>query len=279
MATSINTNYGAAVALQNLNATNAMLERTQNRVSTGLKVGSAKDNGAIWAIAQGQSQQVAALAAVTSSLNRASSIADVASGAGQTISDLLNHLKQTVLSATDPSLTANSRASLNTDYHALLSQITGVIQSASFDGANLLDGSQASFQFITNGDATQFLTLQGQNLSLGGPLLTLSATSSINTATNASSVLSQLNTSITQVNDALSQLGSQASQIGNHLSFVSQLSGSLNTGIGDLVDADMASESARLQALQVQQQLSIQAIGVANSTPQTILSLFRGSGG
>lgn len=279
MSLSVNNNAASLLALQNLTTTTQNIQTAEGQIASGLAIGSAKDSPAIWAIAQGQSQQVAALAAVTSSLNRASSIADVASGAGQTISDLLNHLKQTVLSATDPSLTANSRASLNTDYHALLSQITGVIQSASFDGANLLDGSQASFQFITNGDATQFLTLQGQNLSLGGPLLTLSATSSINTATNASSVLSQLNTSITQVNDALSQLGSQASQIGNHLSFVSQLSGSLNTGIGDLVDADMASESARLQALQVQQQLSIQAIGVANSTPQTILSLFRGSGG
>lgn len=278
MSLSVNNNATAQLALQNLNQTTQELQQTQTQVSSGLAVGSAQENPAVWAIAQGQSQQVAALTSVTDSLNRASSIADVATNAGQSVSDLLNKIQQTVLSATDTSLSTSTRSSLNASYQSLLSQINGVIQNSNFDGANLLDGSTSNIQFTTNGDATQFVTLTGQDLSLGGPLLSLSATSSINTVTNATAVLNQVNSSITAVNNSLSELGSQASQVTNHLSFVSQLSSSLNTGVGNLVDADMAAASAQLQALQLQQQLSIQSLQIANSAPSTILSLFRNGG-
>jgi flagellin len=278
MSLSVNNNASALLALQSLNQQTQELQQTTTEVSTGLAIAAPQDNPAIWAIAQGQSQQLAALTSVSSSLNRASSIADVATSAGQSVSDLLNQVKQTVLSATDTTLSTSARSSLNANYQSLLNQISEVVQSANFDGANLLDGSTSSMQFMTNGNATQFLTLTGQDLALGGPLLTLSATSSISTVTNATAALSQVTASITAVNNALSELGSQSNQVTNHLSFVSQLSGSLNTGIGNLVDADMAAESARLQALQVQQQLSVQAVQVANSTPQTILSLFRSGG-
>jgi flagellin len=280
MSLSVNNNASALLALQNLNQTTQNMQTTESAVSSGLAINAPQDNPAIWAIAQGQQQQVVALQAVTASLNRASSIADVASSAGQSVSDLLAQVKQTVLSATDITLDTGARSALNSNYRSLLAQINDVIQNASFDGANLIDGSTADLQFMTNGNASQFVTIVGQDLALGGPLLTVSATSSINTATNAQTVLAQLNTSITAVNDALSELGSQANQVSNHLTFVSQLSDSMNTGIGNLIDADMAAESARLQALQVQQQLSLQAIQVANAAPQTILSLFRsGAGG
>lgn len=278
MSLSVNNNASALLSLQSLNQTTQELQQAETQVSTGLAVGSAKDNPAIWAIAQGQSQQVSALSSVTNSLNRASSIADVATSAGQQVSDLLNQVKQTVLSATDQTISTSVRSSLNSDYRSLLNQISDVVQNATFDGANLLDGSTPDLQFMTNGDASQFLTLTGQDLALGGSLLSLGATSSISTASSATAALSQVNASITAVNNALSELGSQANQVTNHLNFVSQLSDSLNTGIGNLVDADMAAESARLQALQIAQQLSVQAVQIANNTPQTILSLFRSGG-
>jgi flagellin len=278
MSLSVNNNAAAQLALQSLNQTTQDLQQSENRVASGLSVGSAQDNAAIWAVAQGQSQEVAALSAVTLSLNRASSISDVASSAGQSVSDLLNQVKQTVLSATDQTLNTSARAALNSNYQSLLGQISNVVQNANFDGANLLDGSTPAMSFMANGDATQFITLQGQDLALGGPLIQMSATSTINTATAASGVLSQVESAISAVNNALSELGSQSNQISAHSAFVSQLSDTLNTGIGNLVDADMAAESARLQALQVQQQLSVQAVQIANSAPQTILSLFRSGG-
>lgn len=277
MSLSVNNNAAAQLALQSLNQTTQNLQQTENEVSSGLAVSSAQDNAAIWAIAQGQTQQMNSLSAVTLSMNRASSIADVATSAGQSVSDLLNQVKQTVLSATDTTLDTASRQALNTNYQSLLSQISDLVQNASFDGANLLDGSTPSMSFMANGDASQFITVQGQDLALGGPLVQMSSTSSLNTATAAQAVLSQVDSSITAVNNALSELGSQSNQITAHSTFISQLSDSMNTGIGNLVDADMAAESARLQALQVQQQLSVQSVQIANNMPQTILSLFRGS--
>jgi flagellin len=275
MTLSVNNNAAAQLALQSLNNTTEQLSLVQTQIDTSKAVNNASDNAAVWAIAQGQTNEISALSSVTSGLNRASSIVDVGVSAGQTVSDLLSQIKTTVLSATDSSIDTAARGALNTQYESLLNQIQNVVQSASFDGVNVLDGSSPSLQFLANASGTQFLTVSGQNLSLGGPLVSLTQTASITTATNASSVLAQVTSSIAAVNSALGALGSQSTQIGSHITFVNTLSDALNTGIGNLVDADLAADSARLQALQVQQQLGVQAAQIANSSPQTILSLFK----
>lgn len=276
MTTSVHTNTSALIALQNLNKTNERLADVQGRINTGLKVQGAKDNASVWAIAQGQRADVGALQAVKMSLDRATSITDVALAAGETVSDLLNQLKEKVVAAKDASLDTAARNALNADYKAIIRSIRDAISNAEFDGANILDGSLTNIRFIANADADSFITLQGKNLSLGGAILEMAETSSINTMTNATAVLAQLQDSITQVNAALGEIGSQAKQIAQHNTFVSKLMDTLETGIGNLVDADLARESARLQALQVQQQLGAQALSIANTAPQVILSLFRG---
>ena len=275
MTTSVHTNTSALIALQNLNKTNDQLADVQGRVNTGLKVQGAKDNASVWAIAQGQRADVGALGAVKMSLDRATSITDVALAAGETVSDLLNQLKEKVVAAKDASLDTAARNALNADYKAIVKSIRDAISNAEFDGANILDGSVASIRFIANADADSFITLQAKNLSLGGAILEVAATSSINTLTNATAALTALQDSITQVNAALGEIGSQAKQIEQHNTFVSKLMDSLETGIGNLVDADLARVSARRQALQVQQQLGAQALSIANQAPQIILSLFR----
>jgi flagellin len=277
MTISVHTNKSALTALQNLNKTNDDLADVQNRVNTGLKIANAKDNAAVWAIAQGQRADIGALGAVRMSLERAQSIAEVSATAGETVSDLLTELKQKVVAAMDTSLDSTSRTALDSDFKAILRQIAQVVGNAQFDGANLLDGSVgANIQFLANADATNKITLSTQNLSLGGSILTIAAAASITTVTLATGVLSQLNASISNVNQALGNLGSQAKQIEAHLGFVGKLTDVLETGVGNLVDADLAKESARLQALQVQQQLGAQALSIANSAPQIILQLFRG---
>mgnify|MGYP001149232391 CR=1 FL=1 len=277
MTISVHTNKSALTALQNLNKTNDDLAGVQNRVNTGLKIANAKDNAAVWAIAQGQRADIGALGAVRMSLERAQSIAEVSATAGETVSDLLTELKQKVVAAMDTSLDSTSRTALDSDFKAILRQISQVVGNAQFDGANLLDGSVgANIQFLANADATNKITLSTQNLSLGGSILTIAGTASITTVTLATGVLSQLNASISNVNQALGNLGSQAKQIEAHLGFVGKLTDVLETGVGNLVDADLAKESARLQALQVQQQLGAQALSIANSAPQIILQLFRG---
>jgi flagellin len=275
MSLSVHTNDAALIALQNLNNTGSQLRDVQNRISTGLSINGARDNAAVWAIAQGQRADVGSLGAVKSSLDRATSIADVASAAGQTISDLLVQMKANVVAALDPSIDTASRNALDSAYKSELRQITSIVQNATFDGANLLNGSVTQIKFIANADATGFITLSSQNLSLGGSLITVPSTSSITSVATASIALAQLSASIISTNAALGNLGSQSKEISNHNLFVQKLSDQLTTGIGNLVDADLARESARLQSLQVQQQLGSQALSIANQAPQIILSLFK----
>ena len=278
MSMSVQTNQSALLALQNLNKTNEQLAGTQSRVSTGLAISSAKDNASIWAIAEGQRADINGLSAVKASLNRATSISDVALSAGETVSDLLNQIKAKVVAAKDDSLDTASRAALNNDYKALLRQVTNVVRNAQFDGANVLDGSQpADLRFLANAEANAYLTLSAKNMTLSGSIITMATTSSIGTAAQATSVLSQIEASIGNVNSALGDLGAQARQIDAHNTFVAKLTDVLEAGLGNLVDADMAREGARLQALQVQQQLGVQSLSIANSSPQVILSLFRQS--
>jgi flagellin len=276
MALSVNTNNNALVALANLNATEAQMSTTQNQISTGMTVSSAKDNASAWAIAQGQRAEIGALDSVKLSLNRASSISDVAGAAGQSISDLLTQVKSQIVSAMDTSLNTSSRVVLNSDYQSLLNQIDDVVNNASFDGANILNGSlTGNLSFLANSDGSSTITLPVKNMSLGGGIILLAATSTIGTSTAATALLTLVNQSLTNVDTALGEIGSQASAITSHNAFVGTLSDALQTGVGNLVDADMAKESAKLQALQVQQQLSAQALSIANQGPQVILSLFK----
>ena len=277
MTLSVNTNQPALIALQNLNKTNDEMGGVQSRINTGLAISSAKDNAAVWSIAQDQRADRSALNAVKMSLDRATSITDVALAAGESVSDLLTQMREKVVAAKDTSLSTQSRNALNADFQSLLKNMTQVINSATFDGANILNGSEPSnITFLADADAATVITLNLQNLSLSSTINTLSLNDKINTQTLAAGVLSRLDATMTAVNQAVGSIGSQAKQIEAHNTFVSKLNDVLETGVGNLVDADMAKESARLQALQVKQQLGAQALSIANQAPQIILSLFNG---
>jgi len=275
MVMSVNTNLGAQIALQNLNATNAALSVTQNRINTGKTVASAKDNGAIWAIAQGQRADIGALGAVTQSLNRGIAAVDVALAAGETVSDLLLQLKEKALAATDGSLKTAARAALNEDFKALRDQITTVTTNAEFNGVNLLKSGATGFQALANVTGTNSLTVGAEVLSLGGANVTVAATQQIDTLTKATTALTVVTASIDKVSGALARLGTKSKALSTHLTFVGKLSDALEAGVGNLVDADLAKESAKLQALQTKQQLGVQALSIANQTPQLVLSLFK----
>lgn len=277
MTLSVNTNQPALIALQNLNKTNDEMSGVQSRINTGLAISTAKDNAAVWSIAQDQRADRSALNAVKMSLDRATSITDVALAAGESVSDLLTQMREKVVAAKDTSLSTSSRTALNADFQGLLKNLTQVVNSATFDGANILNGSEpTNITFLADADAATVITLNLQNLSLGGTINTLTATDNISTMTQAAAVLTRLDATMTAVNQAVGSIGSQAKQIDAHNTFVSKLNDVLETGVGNLVDADMAKESARLQALQVKQQLGAQALSIANQAPQIILSLFGG---
>ena len=275
MTISVQNNSAALTALQNLNRSGDQLANVQQEISTTLAVAKPKDNPLVWATAQGQKIDMDGLAAVTQSLNRASSISDVALSAGQSVLDLLNQIKTDVLSAQDPQMDPQSRHSLNTDFTGLLQRITQAIGNASFDGANLLDGSSGNLRFLATADASQSVTLPAQNLSLGAGIITLSSTSTINTSQAASAVIALVDASLANVTAALAKIGDQSKLISAHNTLVQNLSSVLSEGMGDLTNADTAADSARLAALQVQQQLGEQSLNVANAMPNVLLSLFR----
>ena len=280
---SVNTNVGAMVALQNLNATQMDLASTQTRINTGLKVASAKDNGAIWAIAQNQRATSQSLNAVKDSLQRSSSTVDVAISAGESISDLLLQMKQKALAASDTTLDTNSRVALNDDFKSLRDQIAKVVVNADFNGANMVKASGTTIMALANADGTQVITVAAQDLSLGSAALTdsstgnsIGATASIGTQTLAYNMIATVDVAITQVSSALSKLGTGSKSLNSHLTFVGKLQDTLDSGVGNLVDADLAKESAHLQALQTKQQLGVQALSIANQSTSPLLSLFRG---
>jgi flagellin len=272
---SVNTNMGAMQSLLYLNDTNDQLETTQNAINTGMTVASAKDNGAVFAIAQDMRGDVAGYSAVTGSLNRATSSVDVAMSAGQSISDLLIQMKQQALSASDQSLDTASRQAMNEDFQALAAQITSIVQNAQFNGFNLINGSTTQISALASSDGTHKITVAAQNMNLSGSIVTIASTASISTQAKASAMIATVETSLTNVDSALASLSSGSSKLSVQTSFVSELSDNLTTGIGNLVDADMATESAQLQSLQVKQQLGVQALSIANQSPQIILSLFK----
>ena len=276
MSFSVNTNTGAMTALQYLNETQGQLNKTQNAINSGLKVASAKDDGAIYAIAQNQRGAIAGFQSVISSLNNGSSAIDVALSAGQSISDLMIQLKQKALSAADPSLDTASRQALNSDFTALRDQISTIVKNAVFNNFNLVDGSTNQVQALASADGTRRITTQAQNMSLGGSIVTLAATASVSTQVKASALINVIQTSLTNVNSALAKLSAGAAKFSIQATFTQKLSDTLTSVLGNLVDANMADESAQLQSLQVKQQLGVQALSIANQAPQTILSLFQG---
>jgi flagellin len=272
---SVNTNIGAMTALQYLNRTQSDLAATQSAVSTGLKVSSAKDDGATYAIAQNMRGNVAAYGAVTDSLNRGISAVDVAMSAGQSISDLLVQMKSKALAAADSSLDTASRQALNNDFTALRDQITTIVKNAVFNGFNLVDGSTNQITAMASTDGSRRITVSAQKLTLSGSIVTVKSTGTISTTAKASTMVATVQSSLTNVNAALAKLSAGAKKYSIQIDFANKLSDTLKTGIGNLVDANMAVESANLTALQTKQQLGVQALSIANSSPNIVLSLFQ----
>jgi flagellin len=400
---SILTNSSAMVALQTLKGINSSLSMTQNEISTGKSVGSARDNSAIWAISKVMESDVEGFKGISDSLSLGESTVAVARQASETISDLLTKVKGKIVAAQQSNV---DRTKIQTDIVALADQINSVVGAAQFNGLNLVDGSQSTIDVLASLDrqsngtvVTSSITVTAQDLSTGayaakgvfagsggasanndtagfqldnatgtgtividdsvtsfaaGDKVTLTiggktasytvsaadvaatttsdivavglknavdalgiagltvdydsgtpgtlaftnagtvdltvsaqfknagsgglaALSAIDVSTGAGAVaaLGNIETLIQSSIDAAAEFGSAQSRIDIQNSFITKLSDALKAGIGSLVDADMEEASARLQALQVQQQLGIQSLSIANQAPQNILALFR----
>ncbi len=258
---SINTNSGALIALQNLNSTNSELTTVQQRINTGKKIATAKDNGAIWATAKNQSATASSLNSVKDSLQRGQSTIDVALAAGDTITDLLGKMKEKALAASDTSLNTASFNALKADFESLRDQIEKAATNAKFNGVSIADGSTTKLTFLANSDGTGF-TVNAKTISLAGIGLTTGSTFA--TAAAAKTMIGTIDTALQTATNKLASLGTSSVGLDTHLTFVGKLQDSLDAGVGNLVDADLAKESAKLQSLQTKQQLGVQALSIAN---------------
>ncbi|MCA3719716.1 flagellin [Phenylobacterium sp.] len=275
MTASINTNVAAMLATQNLSRTQEQLQMSRTAIATGLKVSSAKDNGAIFAIANNERATGSALNAVRESLQRGQSVADVSIAAGETISDLLSQMKEKALAASDAQLSSTSRAAMNADFQSLRNQITNATKNTKFNGASLISASAANVTALADETGSNLITVQAQRLNLSGSNVTVTTSTEVNTVTNAKNALSLVNASIENVSLALAKLGTGSKALNTHLNFVNKLQDAIEAGVGNIVDADLAKESAKLQALQTKEQLGFQALSIANQGPGNLLSLFR----
>ncbi len=272
---SINTNVGAMVALQNLNSVNSDLSKVQNRVSTGMKVSSAADDGGAFAVAQGLRGDIKGFEAVNQQLSVAKGSVGVASSAATSVRDTLNDVKATLTKLADDGLSAEQRAQYSADFTAQMGEVANFIANSNYNGASLLQAASTDQDVISNVDGSTY-TIAAQDLETSTAALTAAAPANAAAAqalldgTNAA-----LNTAVTATDNALNSLGADTKRLDNQIKFNTAVSDATEAGLGAIVDADLARESAKMQALQTKQQLSVQALGMANQGPSALLGLFR----
>ncbi|MEM1193214.1 MAG: flagellin [Pseudomonadota bacterium] len=289
MTSSINTNPGALIALQNLNSINDRLAETQRRVSTGLEVSSAADNPALFALAQQQRAELGSVESVQQGLRVGQSTVDVALAAGDNVSDILVELRSVAVQAADASITDETRGILSERFVALRDQIDRIVSSAEVGGRNLIASGANDLSLVAGTDGATQITVAAQDLSIGGANITISADADPFAATPvdptvpgsgqtaaeaAQAQIAAIEASIVNVTNAVARLGNGSQALDLQDNLLSRVSDALEVSIGNLVDADLARESSRLQALQVQQQLAIQTLSIANAAPNSILALF-----
>jgi len=295
-------------ALQSLNVTNGRLEDVQQRISTGLRVASASDNAAYWSIATTMKSDNSSLSTVQDALGLGSATVDVTYTAINTAIESTKAIKDKLVAARQSGV---DKVKIQAEITARQSQLRSIADSASFSGENWLavDSSLASYnpaksivssfargpsgitiQTINfNGDAAKLYDdndqsgiLDLEDTTTNGGVTYSVATLDISTLTDSANDTADLEQMITWVDNALgamttaaANLGALKNSIDNQTSFVKTLMEAVQRGVGTLVDADMTEESTKLQALQVQQQLGVQALSIANQNSQTILSLFK----
>jgi len=293
-------------ALQALRSTNTEMLKTQNRISTGLRVADASDNAAYWSIATTMRGDRSSISTVSDALGLGSATAEIAAKGIESAIDVAGKLKEKLLAAQTPGV---DRSKIQSEIKELQESLKSIVDGASFNGQNWLKGDSGATT-TTRSIVSSFTRGADGSLSIGTITVDLSKTRLIDTNGTASGILNSTETSgstsytlltldissltddtadltvlkdmmesvdtaIDSMTDAATSLGAIKTRIDIQKDFADSMKAAIDKGIGQLVDADMNEESTRLQALQVKQQLGIQALSIANQGAQSILSLFR----
>ncbi len=279
---SILTNNGAMVALQTLKSVNKSLTDTQNAISTGKEIGTAKDNAAVWAISKTMESDIASFEAIEEGLAMGSATVAVASAGAEQIVEKLVEIKELIVSAQSENV---DRGKIQTDIDAKVDQIESIISAAQFNGANLLTST-------IDGTATQMGVLASlDRVGAGGTVTSVDITiaaqgfdssldlatdlTSISDTTSAASALAEIESFLQIAISGAAALGAASARIEDQSMFVADLVDSMTLGVSTMTDTNMEEASARLSALQTQQELAVQSLGIANEAPQALLQLFQ----
>ncbi|WP_420003020.1 flagellin [Arenibacterium sp. LLYu02] len=280
---SILNNYGAVVALRTLKGINGNLDEVQNSISTGKRIGTAKDNAAVWSIAQTMNSDIAGFKAIEDSLSLGEATVAVASAGAEQIVEKLTEIKELIVSAQSENVDHNT---IQTDINSKIEQVNAIISAAQFNGANLLatdlDGNGATqMGFLASLDRV------GQGGSVSAVKINVASVnfeSSIDLSTNltvitdtasAASALGEIEAFLQTAINGAAALGASSKRLEDQSEFVSKLTDAMEKGVSVMTDTDMEEASARLSALKTQQELAIQALTIANDSPRLILQLFR----
>jgi flagellin len=271
---SVNTNRQAVFALQSLNYTSGELSGVQKRVSTGYRVADAKDDGGAYAVAQAVRSDVAGVTAVGEQLGGVKGVLQTTFAALTVVSDTMRQARQALTRLADGSIDDTQRAQYETQYAELRTQIGQFITDATYNGRTLLSTDTGA----GGGDIVGIRNESGGAFTIiaeDGEALLLDPT----TPADAEEATTYLNGGFADIeadiSTALNKFGASMQYVENQITYNSKKVDAMNDGLGALVDADLARESAKLQALQTRQQLGVQTLSLANQGPQVLLSLFR----
>tara|TARA_A100000164_G_scaffold33880_2_gene25962 strand:+ start:1250 stop:2101 length:852 start_codon:yes stop_codon:yes gene_type:complete len=280
MAFSIQTNISSLIALTNFGKASTELDNISEVISTGLNISSSKDDSSNFSIAQGIRGEVKSIDAVIRGINNAKGIAKVAISGATAVSNLFQDIRQRVTEGSNPANTAAQQLLMQNDYTSLLQQMRQFMENSEFNGVNILIETNVPFNTIVGAvnDVEVLKDLQGTSLTLEGQRLDLSYAlllqEDITTATNASQTLAVLLQEERRVNNAIASLGSNFRALEQQTRYLEILKDVTETGLGNIVDADMARASAKLTSSQVRKQLAAQTLSIANQSPEVFLGLF-----
>jgi flagellin len=295
---SVNTNMGAMIALQSLNKTNTDLAATEKRISTGSRVADSTDDGAAYAVAQSVRSTIGALGAANQQLGNVQGLLSTTQSGLNDVSNTMASMRDVLVKLSDSNVAGDQRNQYVSQYQSLLQNVNTFIQDAGYNGKSLIgsvSGSSGTFSRVAtvrneSGASYGIATYSGcvlykainfgsiAAMGTGSAAHTIGAAAASYGASTIAKLITAGGTFMKQmaaVGGALNTIGSETNYVTNQIKYNSDKVDSLNTGLGSLVDADLAKESAQLQALQIRQQLGTQALSLANQAPQTLLSLFK----
>jgi flagellin len=281
---SVNTNMGAMVALQSLNTTQQQLSATQKRISTGYRVADSTDDGAAYAIAQGIRSTVGALTSTNQQLGAVQGLLSTTNSALKDVSTAMGSMRDVLMKLADSSVTGSQRSNYITQYQQLALGVKSAIQDAGYNGKTLIGNITGSIGGATITDLKITRNEFGASYSIatysGSGLYTsinFTTTQLGGYATVAGFIKSggQFLNQQDNLAKQLNKVGTAINYVNNQITYNNDKIDSLNSGLGSLIDADLAKESAQLTALQIRQKLGTQALSLANQAPQTLLSLFK----